>query len=188
MATETPVEAIETKTITAEELLRVLATPAGQQLLASANRLQNQINAPSLKPHSEEEIKKFYKMAEKDDVYYYRVDPTTKKPLAEAKQFVWKIIACFPSLVGAAKVRENRHPSGDVRIQFQLQKCYKNEFTKIAKDAKADPALPLGDGDAIEIRKHWVEMDSEGGLAIAGDRMIDASDFLNQFVREEDES
>jgi len=182
----TATETIEApnKTMTGEELLKLLSTPAGQQLLASANRLQNQSNTPALKPHSEEEIKKFYKMAEKDDVFYFRIDPKTKNPHAEAKDFVWKILNAFPSFVGAAKVRESRLPSGDLRVQFQIQKCYKDKFVKVAKDPMADPALPLAETDAVETRQHWVSMDEEGGLAMAGDRIIDASDFVAQFQRE----
>ena|ERR1700722_16929873 len=187
MATATETIEAPTKTITAEDLLKILSTPAGQQLLASANRLQNQVNAPAAKPHSEDEIKKFYKMAEKDDVFYFRIDPTTKKPHAEAKDFVWKILNAFPTFVGTAKVRESRLPSGDLRVQFQIQKCYREKFVKVAKDPMADPALPLAETDAIETRQHWVSMDEEGGLAMAGDRIIDASDFISQFQREESE-
>jgi len=180
MATMT--ETIETKPkLTLADLKELLATPEGRSALQAASKTPVTIE----KPHTEDEIKRFYKLAEREDDYWYRIDPTTQKPLEEAKTFVWKIVCAYPNMIGACKIRETNRPSGDLRVTFQIQKCYKDKYTAKPKDATADPALPLAEGDSIQVRQHWNEVDSEGGLSTPGDRMIDASDFVKQFKREE---
>ena len=177
---------IENKpSLTAAELLKILSSTEGQQLLAAANRMQLKVEAPSVKAHTPDEIAKFYKLAEKDDFTYIRIDPTTQKPHAEAKEFLWRIKNAFPAFIGTAKVRETGNPTGAVRIQFQIQKFWRNKMVKRPKDPMADPSLPLSDGDSIEDFEPWVLMDPEGGLAETGDPLIDASDFVIQFKREE---
>ncbi len=166
--------------------MKLLSTPAGQQLLQSANKLQSQMNAPALKPHTEEEIKRFYKLAEKDDVPYIRIDPTTQKPLREAKDFIWKITYAFPSMIGTTKVNESKMPTGDLRVQFQIQKYWRNKFVRRAKDPMSDPALPLADSDSVQSHEPWSERNGEGELLSPGDRHIDASDFEKQFQRDEE--
>lgn len=180
MATVT--ETIEKQKLTLADLKELLATDEGKALLQSASR-----NIPSRKPqtpHTEAEIAKFYKMAEREDDYFFRIDPATGKEHEEAKTFCWKIVCAFPDMIGACKIRETGRPSGDIRIQFQIQKCYKDKFVNKPKDATADPALPLADGDSIQVREHWSEVEIEGGLQTPGDRFIDASEFVKQFKRE----
>lgn len=173
-----------TPKMTAEQLLAALSTPEGQQLLAQAGKLREKIERPNEVPHTEEEIKKFYRMAEYEDTYYFRVDPKTGKPLSEAKHFVWRIISSFPYLTGTTTVRENGIPTGSFRVQFQIQKCHKKEFTLVAKNPKSDPALPLVESDARKVRMPWKSVDANMSLVEAGDRIIDASDFIAQFQKE----
>jgi len=127
--------------------------------------------APRRKPHTPEQEEKYYRMSEQEKKYI-AVDPKTKEPMPEAKDFFWKILAAIPACDGANEF--------EVRINFQIQKYWRNKTYKaqIAPD----------NSNTREVHEPWFELYPDGDrlgragqLRTTGERILDADDFIAGF-------
>lgn len=116
-------------------------------------------------------------MAERGEtVHYIRVDSATGKPMAEAKHFFWCILNFVPECYLGADVV---HLRGEMRINFRIQKYHRDKFY----NRKKNPDI-LG-SELVKSNLPYCETTEDGELLAPGDRLIDASDFLDQFKKEE---
>jgi hypothetical protein len=118
-------------------------------------------------PTTPEQAKQYDKLIGR---FFIRVDPTTSKAHEEAKEFLWDIRHTFRSTLSNA--------SG-FRTMFQIQKLHRNVFIEVQQ------RLPNGSTATVKKNKPWnvYTGDEEGmkSLHDAGDRLIDAADFVKQF-------
>jgi hypothetical protein len=159
--------------LTPELVNEWLSSTAGQ----SAMRKMQSARRPA---HTAKEIEKFTRMAENGaDIKYIRTDPKTLKPFEEAKDFFWRIISFVPDCVGINVDVE--YLEGDLRISFLIQKFHRDE--KLMYETN----LIVSDTTSSKRRVHaaYVKRRKDGSLSEPGDRLIDASDFMEQFKREE---
>lgn len=160
--------------LTPEQLADFLNSPAGQSLM----RKQVQ-KRPA---HTAKEIEKFTRMAENgDQVKYVRIDPTTKKEHEEAKEFFWRIVSFVPDCVGINGDVE--YLEGDLRISFLIQKFHRDE--KMMYDAKR--VTDSGETLTKRVHRAFSGRRRDGSLSEPGDRLVDGSDFVEQFKKEEED-
>lgn len=160
--------------VTHEQLAAFYRSAEGQEALRSAMRPGLPRVREAMKP---EEVEKFYLMAEKSDVQYVRVDPKTREPLEEAKEFFWRIQSPIIQVVGATDTA--------IRLNFLIQKYWRNRtYTTQALSQSGGETLSrdVTTNEAYIVR----EKDRFGGYTIKelGERMIDGADFLEQFKRD----
>lgn len=118
---------------------------------------------------SDEQIRKWEDMQAKR---WIRVDPETKKPHANSKEFFWEIVHMVP---GAMAGKDSNHPP----MNFVVQRFYRNKTYQVN--------IPDGKGGAAgQSRRHvaWNDSDKRGHLRSPGDMMIEADAFAKQFVED----
>ncbi len=125
--------------------------------------------APVRGAHSEADQERFAKLAEQD-AHFIRIDPSSKQPYEEAKEFFWKITAVIPRSMG--------FNDEEFRIQYQVQKYHRDE--KMAVD------VPINPGSELTKKKYapWFKRKRDGSLHETGEMILDADDFLARFKME----
>lgn len=123
------------------------------------------------KPTSPEQAKKYDKLIGKS---FIKIDPTSKKPYEEAKEFFWVITHTFRSTL--------LHASG-FRTMFQIQRVHRNKFADVEK------RLPNGGTQKVRVNVPWKEttVNEEGQeeLYQPGDMLIDSEEFTKRFAIDE---
>lgn len=137
------------------------------------SELSNQrTTAPIREPHTPAEMDKFAKLFEQGGEKYIRIDPVTKKEFAEAKDYFWMIISFTTECLGSTET--------DVRINFLIQKYHRDPKLMY----KATEMVNGSSRDVMRFRAYMERNPTSGDLISTGDRLIDASDFLEQFKPE----
>lgn len=117
---------------------------------------------------TEEQAKKYDTLIDKA---FVQVDLETGKPLAEAKEFIWRITHTFPATLG--------HNSGH-RLQFQIQKYYRNQYYEA--ESRTEIAQ---DGQRIKRNRPYVVVyetgDRKNEIKELGERCMDCEDFTKEF-------
>lgn len=172
MATETLTE----KPMTPEQMAEWATSPAGQSAIRARN-------SKGKVPHTAKEIEKFTRMAESYESRFVRVDSKTKQPMEEAKEFFWRILSFVPAMADVlGSSAEIEHLEGNMRINFLIQKYHRDE--KLMYEAKTDASNPHS--PTRKVHMAFCARRKDGSLLEPGDRMIDASDFMEQFKKEVD--
>jgi hypothetical protein len=173
MATET----LDKNKMTPEQMAEWATTPEGQSAIRA-----RQTKGKS--PHTAKEIEKLTRMAESYESKYIRIDSKTKQPMEEAKDFFWRIVSFIPAMADVlGSSAEIEHLEGNIRINFLIQKFYRDP--KLMYEAKTDASNPHS--PTRKIHAAFVSRRRDGSLLESGDRLIDGSDFLEQFKKETEE-
>ena len=157
---------------TPQQIAEFFRSEEGQQILRQSRLPQT--HKPRA-PMSEAEMEKYCKMAEKTDIQYIRIDPATKKPLAEEEPTFWRIINATPEVVG--------NHEGQLRVSFYLIRYYKNKTYKRAISPSNSDEVTEHEPFTIRKTSRWSKMYE---LTEVGDRIIDAADFMEQYKRDEE--
>ena len=169
--TDTP-----SKVLSPAEMAEWAATPEGQSAIrarASKGKVA----------HTAKEIEKLTRMAESYESRYIRVDPKTKQPFEEAKDFFWRILSFIPAMADVlGSSAEIEHLEGNIRINFLIQKYHRDE--KMMYEAKTDASNPHS--PTRKVHAAFCARRKDGSLLEPGDRLIDGSEFLEQFKKEVD--
>ena len=127
------------------------------------NEIEAAIEAPE--PFSAELLAKCDELWGKK---FVRIDPATKKPHEQNKQFFWQIVGQYP----ATRAGENMNAPV---MHFEIQRYWRDKTYK----------APAGPNDTHEVTKHvpWTGQNWDGEL-IPGSMQISYPDFIKQFVAE----
>lgn len=102
------------------------------------------------------------------DKKFIRVDPETKKPHENSKDFFYEIVHTYPAYMGHGVETA-------FRTQFEVNKLWRNKTYKVTP--------PMGSKSQAEIVKHesYIEKNSHGDTIRVGVQTFDAEDFVLQF-------
>lgn len=165
---------IQKRPLTAEEMAEWAASPEGRAAIR-ARESKDKL------PHTPKEIEKFTRMAESYESTFIRVDSKTKQPMEEAKEFFWRIISFTPSISGSlGSSADVEYLEGNMRINFLIQKYYRDP--KLMYETRVDTSNP--NSAVRKVHAAYCGRRKDGSLLEPGDRLIDASDFMEQFQRE----
>ena len=129
-------------------------------------------NSKKRKPHTPDEVATYTKLFEDSGKKYIRIDPKTKAEFAEAKEFFWQITSIIPEMIG--------YSEHEIRVNFIAQKYWRDPV-------KMYKATEMVNGSSRDIKRYraYTEINASNGEMVApGDRLIDASDFVEQYKAE----
>lgn len=133
---------------------------------------------PERQPHTPDEQASFDKIRLRGGLW------EKKKPEKGDEEFIWKVVSFTSEFLGA--------DDDQIRVQFSIQKCWRNRFVTVRQLIEVSGSEPdHGDPEKVnEPFKRFKPIKNARGKEIGigelrdtGERMMDASDFVDEFKR-----